>query len=304
MITPLEKQRDEAVIRRGGRKQAEDAHGGAWKVAFADFCLALMALFLVLWLMAAREQQSLKSVIRTLGGSFTEAAGGRPAVASERHGSLIDRFPEQAPLPSNPVRQTAGPAELAELARTFAALASRAGLGANMTAVVTPHGLRVTLHDTDRQGMFTLGSATPTPRFAALLRQMGAVFGGLENQMLMIGHTDSLKYADDPDGQANWSLSTDRAMAARTRLLSGGMPATTVLQVIGMADRAPLDPRAPAAPANRRIELLVLTREQAQTVSAMFGAAGAANAIAPGVNWSGEATPANLGLRSMPTGRP
>lgn len=275
------KHHDEAVIRRGGRKHDEDDHGGAWKVAFADFCLALMALFLVLWLMAARDSQSLKAVVREMAGSFSDADGNKPTVGGGPRGSLIERFAlphhgETAspgdPAAAGPRVRYDSPEELAALSRALAAMSADAGLSSNLEAVVTPFGLRVMLHDTERQGMFMLGSAKPTERFAKLLRKMGPLFARMENQMLMVGHTDSLKYADDPNGQANWSLSTSRAMAARAQLLEGGMRTESVLQVVGMADRSPLDPSNPAAATNRRIEMLILTRKQADRVAAMFGA--------------------------------
>lgn len=273
------KHNDEAVIRRGGRKHAEDDHGGAWKVAFADFCLALMALFLVLWLMAAREQQSLQAIVREMAGSFSDADGNKPTVGGGPRGSLIERFamPHHGETASpgdpaaGPRMRYDSPEELAALSRLLAAMSADAGLSSNLQAVVTPFGLRVMLHDTERQGMFMLGSATPTERFAKLLRKMGPLFARMENQMLMVGHTDSLKYANDPNGQANWSLSTSRAMAARAQLLEGGMRTESVLQVVGMADRSPLEPSKPTAAANRRIELLILTRKQADRVAAMFG---------------------------------
>ncbi|NML63317.1 OmpA family protein [Massilia sp. RP-1-19] len=267
---------DHAVFKRAGRKHEEDDHGGAWKVAFADFCLALMALFLVLWLMAAREQQSLKAVVQEMSSSFTDASGHKPSIGGGPRGSLIERFAlphhgESHSPDSAPRKMYDSPADLAELSKVLASMSADTGLSSNLEAVVMPYGLRVMLHDTEKQGMFMLGSAKPTERFVKLLRKMGPLFAKMENQMLMVGHTDSLKYADDPDGRSNWTLSTSRAMAARAQLMSGGMHAESVLQVVGMADRSPLDPSNTAASMNRRIELLILTRKQADSVAAMFG---------------------------------
>ena len=285
---PLDKKHgDGAVIKRSGRKHAEDDHGGAWKVAFADFCLALMALFLVLWLMAAREQQSLKAVVQEMSSSFTDAAGQKPSIGGGPRGSLIERFALPHHGQSNsredgaPRRMYDSPADLAELSKVLAAMSADSGLSSNLEAVVMPYGLRVMLHDTEKQGMFMLGSAKPTERFIKLLRKMGPLFAKMENQMLMVGHTDSLKYSDDPDGQSNWTLSTARAMAARSVLLAGGMHNESVLQVVGMADRSPLDPANTAASMNRRIELLILTRKQADSVAAMFGPRTKGEALSP-----------------------
>jgi len=279
---------EDAVVKRGGRKHAEDDHGGAWKVAFADFCLALMALFLVLWLMAAREQQNLKAVVQEMSSSFTDATGQKPSIdGGGPRGSLIERFalPHHGDSDSKdngaPRKMYDSPADLAELSKVLAAMSADAGLSSNLEAVVMPYGLRVMLHDTEKQGMFMLGSAKPTERFVKLLRKMGPLFAKMENQMLMVGHTDSLKYADDPDGRSNWTLSSSRAMAARAVLMGGGMHAESVLQVVGMADRSPLDPANTAASMNRRIELLILTRKQADSVAAMYGPRTKGDALSP-----------------------
>jgi len=281
VLKPLERH-EQAVFRRAARKRDDEHAGGAWKVAFADFCLALMSLFLVLWLMAARDQHSLKETMRKAQrGRVDVDSSLKPGDAGPR-GSLIAPLP--LPRQAATVRYEA-PAELAALARALDAISARAGLASNVLAIVTPFGLRVTLHDTDRLGMFERGSAEPTPRVSRLLRDMGPLFAQMENQMLVVGHTDSLPYLTDGDGGAysNWTLSSDRAMAARAQLLLGGMRRHSVLQVVGMADRAPLDSADASAAVNRRIDMLVLTRAQADSVAAMFGGpAATAPAHAPG----------------------
>jgi chemotaxis protein MotB len=132
--------------------------------------------------------------------------------------------------------------------------------------------LRVLVHDTDNQGMFERGSSTPNEHFRRLLRRMGPLFARMSNQMLVVGHTDSMQYSDRGyAGFSNWTLSSDRAMVARSNLLAGGMPKGSVLQVVGMADRAPMDTNDATAGINRRIELLILTAGQSRAVTAMFG---------------------------------
>jgi chemotaxis protein MotB len=276
---PHDKDHQQTVVKRGGRRQDDVDHGGAWKVAFADFCLALTALFLVLWLMAARQQQALAKIVQDTVTGQIEGPGSKPDIGSNSRGSLIERF--ELPRMSGDGPGKGGkervsydsPQDLARLSQTLQKLSEEAGLGANLSAVVTPTGLRVMLHDTDRQGMFMRGSPLPTPRFGRLLRAMGPLFERMENQMLIVGHTDSVQYADAGHGAySNWTLSTNRGLAARAELLDGGMRKESVLQVVGMADRAPLDPSNTRADANRRIELLIMTRSQAATVAGMFGA--------------------------------
>lgn len=277
---------ESTIVKRGGGKHQHDEHGGAWKVAFADFCLALMALFLVLWLIAAREQQNLKAIVRDATDSgMLEGQGQKPAIASEPSGSLIERFEvprtgnagtSNPGSPSAPKVAYENPSDLAALSKALTELSVNAGLAANLATVVTPYGLRVMLHDTDQQGMFMRGSALPTGRFARLLQKMGPLFAQMRNQMLIIGHTDSSRYAGpDKGGYSNWALSTDRALAARAQLLTGGMQSSTILQVVGMADRGPLHPEDPLDGMNRRIELLILTSAQSRAVASMFGAPGA-----------------------------
>ncbi|MCC7712807.1 OmpA family protein [Janthinobacterium lividum] len=296
VLKPHEKH-EQAIIKRAGRKHDDDGHGGAWKVAFADFCLALLSLFLVLWLMAAREQQAMKEIMMDASASSRqgEGQGVMPEQSGGPRGSLIERFPmprkgsgdtrtegkqmQDGKAGSAPQNQTKvsyqSPEDLMALSRALDKLSDEAGLKSNLQSVITPYGLRVMLHDTDKQGMFVRGSAVPTDRFRKLLRQMGPVFAQMENQMLIVGHTDSLQYANNGyEGYSNWTLSANRAMSARAQLLIGSMSPDSVLQVVGMADRAPLDVKNASAGINRRIELLILTRGQADSIAAMFGMAG------------------------------
>jgi chemotaxis protein MotB len=291
-----DKHHDQTIVKRGGGKHDHDEHGGAWKVAFADFCLALLSLFLVLWLMAAREKEALQKMTKDAAAGQLEGPGKRPEIATAPSGSLIERFPtmHDGMGPAQGTGATAdmrisydSPADLKSLSKKLEKMSEEAGLASNLQSEVTPYGLRVMLHDTDRQGMFMRGSALPTGRFARLLQKMGPLFAQMENQMLIVGHTDSVQYAfAEKTGLSNWSLSSNRAMAARAQLLTGGMRSDSVLQVVGMADRAPLDDKQTDAGINRRIELMILTRAQSRSVAAMFGAPGATEQILEGVSVS------------------
>ncbi|MET0268720.1 MAG: flagellar motor protein MotB [Duganella sp.] len=297
MLKPHEKGHDQTIVKRGGGKHKHDDHGGAWKVAFADFCLALMCLFLVLWLIAARNTEALEQVMTESDGAKTDQGKGvMPEQVGGPRGSLIDRYPmpETGSTDDPGDKRATGevgqgngepaseikpekvkyetPEDLRKLSKTLTRMSDEFGLTANLDAVVTPYGLRVMLHDTDKQGMFVRGSAVPTDKFRALLRKMGPLFARMENQMLIVGHTDSLQYADTSYAAfSNWTLSANRAMSARAQLLAGSMNPESVLQVVGMADRAPLDVKRADAGLNRRIELLILTTAQAKTIASMFG---------------------------------
>jgi len=299
-VATNDKHHEQTIIKRGGGKHDHDEHGGAWKVAFADFCLALLSLFLVLWLMAAREKEAIQSMTRDAAAGQLEGPGNRPEIATAPRGSLIERFPTmhdgQGPAQGTGAGGTTAadarvsydsPADLKSLSKKLEKMSEEAGLAANLQSEVTPYGLRVMLHDTDRQGMFMRGSALPTGRFARLLQKMGPLFAQMENQMLVVGHTDSVQYTfAEKTGMSNWSLSSNRAMAARAQLLQGGMRSDSVLQVVGMADRAPLDAKQTDAGINRRIELMILTRAQSRSVAAMFGQPGATETLLEGVSVS------------------
>jgi chemotaxis protein MotB len=286
----------QAVVKRVSRRHGEEGHGSAaWKVAFADFCLALLALFLVMWLMASRQAEHLQELLKAAGGSLIDEGRGKISMSlGGPRGSLIDRNP----LPSDGdtlskravnsgEREPAGPgegmrlskahyeshADMIELSQVLAALGAEVGLSSNVRTIITPYGLRVLMHDTDKQGMFERGSSSPNERFRRLLKKLGPLFKQIDNQMLIVGHTDSLQYADQSyTAFSNWTLSSQRAMAARSYLLAGGMPAKSVLQVVGQADTAPINAEDTTASENRRIELLILTRGQAQSIAQMFGA--------------------------------
>ncbi len=286
---------DAAVIKRVSRKHDDEGHGGAWKVAFADFCLALMCLFLVLWVLAAREKERVEEWMQSAGGDLiNESSGRKMESAGGPRGSLIDREPlpkgeggsaSRDDTPRLTKKHVDSPAELQELAQVLAKMSEQSGLAGNLQTVITPYGLRVMLHDTDKQGMFDRGSAIVNERFRQLLHKMGPVFAGIENQLLIVGHTDALQYAGRTSAAfSNWTLSSQRAMAARVQLLDGGMSADSILQVVGMAERAPLDTGNPKADVNRRIELLVLTSRQAQAVASMFGMPGETTPLMDGVD--------------------
>lgn len=270
----------DVVIKKGGSKHQHDDHGGAWKVAFADFCLALMCLFLVLWVLAARDKEELEAALSGGGAKSMAFQGdGDRMIGEFQPGQLIPKDPI---VPPKPQEKTGGqpdakklldsPEELAELSRRVRKAGAQIGLSEHITAVVTAEGLRILVHDTDKAGMFRSGSAEVMPAFAQLLRRIGPMFQEIDNQLVIAGHTDAVPYqTKSVYAASNWSLSTDRALVARAHLLAGGMPTSSVLQIIGMADAALLNAQQPASPTNRRVELLVTTKDHAHHVRETFG---------------------------------
>lgn len=299
----------EIVVKKGGGKHQHEEHGGAWKVAFADFCLALMCLFLVMWVLAARDKEDLELAMAGGGAqNMTNQGMGEHMIGEYQPGQIIPREPitekyqERTGAQPEAKKVLESPQELAALAQRVQEAGQQVGLGDHLTAVVTAEGLRILIHDTDRRGMFRLGSAEPTPSFAQLLRRIGPMFQEIDNQLVIAGHTDALPFQSNyPGAASNWSLSMFRALAARAQMLGGGMPEASVLQVIGMADVALVDPAQPAAAVNRRVELLVTTRGHAGNVRQTFGPLPAPQRepLTPGLESSRANTPLLDKLRQM-----
>lgn len=250
----------ETIVKRGRSHAHDDDHGGSWKVAFADFCLALMCLFLVLWLLNAREDEAVRDMGRS---TMFEGSTG----LLDGQGGHI----ESLHVPPEATRVYETREDLEELAERLRQLGEEAGLEENLGLEVTDAGLRVMLHDTERRGVFRLGSAIPTERFRDLLRRLGTLFAGVGNPILVVGHTDAVPYRSAIGTRSNWHLSSERALSARTLLLDGGMPSGAILQSVGMADNAPLTPDDPDAAVNRRIEFMILGPARARAIRQMFG---------------------------------
>jgi chemotaxis protein MotB len=290
----------EVVIKKSGGKHKHEEHGGAWKVAFADFCLALMCLFLVLWVLAARDKEQIEAAMAGGGAqNMTFQGAGERMIGEFQPGQLIPKEPIVPPKPQEKTgaepdakKLLDSPDELAELSRRIRKAGAQIGLTEHITTVVTAEGLRILLHDTDKQGMFRTGSAQVMPAFAQLLHRIGPMFQEIDNQLVIAGHTDGVPFqSTQVFGASNWSLSTDRALVARAHLLQGGMPAASVLQVIGMADAALFDAQQPMAAANRRVELLVTTKDHALQVQDTFGPLPERQLLAPDLESSVIDTP-------------
>jgi chemotaxis protein MotB len=227
------------VIRR--KKGHGGHHGGAWKVAYADFVTALMALFIVLWLVSSSEK--VKQAVQTyfqdptgtgkLAGTTLSGKGEGLMVKPDDMAKLKDRI-EQA------MRQ----------------LPKFELLKNNITLTVTPEGLRIELLETRNGLFFDSGSAQVSPRGDEILRLLASQLKLLPNQLLLEGHTDAQPYASDT-GYSNWELSTDRANTARRVFQACGVPMDKIAQVRGFADRQLRNKADPDDPANRRISVIV-----------------------------------------------
>ena len=148
-----------------------------------------------------------------------------------------------------------------KIEKMLASNASLAALGGQIRLDMTKEGLRIQIVDEGNRPMFDSGSAVVKPYMRDLLREIGVALMDVENKISLDGHTDRQSYGNAARGYSNWELSADRANATRRELMAAGMPEEKLARVVGMGSSLPLDPQNPNAPANRRITLLVMTKE-------------------------------------------
>lgn len=275
------------IIIKRVKKQAHGYHGGAWKVAYADFVTAMMAFFLVMWILGAgtREQKAaISEYFRNPSmtpGSATVAPPGQmgPGGASDAavqlggamdlsHGPGKDRHngPPGAASKEEIDKQARAQekARLQELMQQLhAAIQNSQALAPfkdQLLLDITSEGLRIQIVDKLNRPMFDLGSAKLKDYTRAILGELGTFINRVPNRISITGHTDDAPYINERD-YSNWELSTDRANAARRALLAGGMDKGKTARVVGLAASVPLDKTHPDNPINRRISIIVMTRE-------------------------------------------
>ena len=285
----------EVIIRRRSKKGHEEAHGGAWKVAFADFTLAMMALFMVLWIVQPRMELSNPSYGDQESNPLVDGGAGifdgtstspleldgipiRPAPRQERK--------ERAEADGS--QRYGSPEELKTLAELMREVASEVDALANLEVEVVPQGLRILIKDDQQRFMFERGSATLNPHFRKLLGVLAGVLVKVDNKLIISGHTDATAYRQQ-NGYNNWNLSGDRALRARQALVEAGMASDSVLQVTAQADVMPLRPEDPQNGANRRVEILLLTTSAEALYKELFGDSyGHARVSESGATYHGE----------------
>jgi len=216
-------------------------HGGAWKVAYADFVTAMMALFIVLWLL-----NSSKQVQVAVGGYFKDPTGRSKKVGSNLMGSGESFSLTKENMPR--LKE-----ELQKAVRTMADFDK---FKDQLEMTVTAEGLRIELLETESGTFFESGRPTPSPNGVELLDRLAEELGKLPNKVSVEGHTDSKPFAGEGD-YGNWELSADRANAARRLMQAHGLRSDQVTQVRGFADQHLRRPDAPLDASNRRISVIV-----------------------------------------------
>ena len=281
------------VIKKVKKGGGHGHHGGAWKVAYADFVTAMMAFFLLMWLINTTSPEQKRgiadyfapaSVSQTMSGAGGILAGTALGADGSKNAGSSDVIEELAPSSQNPndgdskdgskpkTPEEAAAAALADeqtkqeeaafasaaqsLRQAMQSMPELAELSKNIIVDETPEGLRIQLIDQEGRSMFNTGSAQPNDRAKLLLRAISKVINQLPNRISVYGHTSASSGGVKPAG--DWQLSAARADSSRAVLQSAGVDADRVYQVSGKATSEPLYPDDPMLPGNRRIAIVLL----------------------------------------------
>jgi chemotaxis protein MotB len=270
-------------------------HGGAWKVAYADFVTAMMALFIVLWLMSSTSKQTKEEIA----GYFNDPKG-----TAAKHGS------DGKPVPDKPgeekEKQMAAMVGLkAQLLKAIQDINLLNKLKKQIEITVTEEGLRIELVEDSKGTFFEVGSAQPTAALEEILKVLATQLKTLPNKISIEGHTDAQQYANKLGTYGNWELSTDRANVARRVMQGDGIGVDQVSQVRGFADQRLHIPLKPFDAANRRVSLVVQNLPEPDKPAATETAANEAPAT-PGHEKPSAGTPVEgvKGEKSVKTEKP
>jgi chemotaxis protein MotB len=228
------------IIIRKKADHHDDEHGGAWKVAYADFVTAMMALFIVLWLLSASEK-----VQKAVGGYFQDPTG-----QGRQTGTTTSGVSETLSLSEKQLNELKD-----KVQQAMKQIPALKDMQNQIKMTITAEGLRIDLLETKRGLFFENGDPRPTEAGGELLKVLATELGKLPNKIVIEGHTDSTPYGR-PD-YSNWELSADRANAARRILTDSGLSAGRISQVRGFADQRLLLKDDPTNPSNRRISIIV-----------------------------------------------
>lgn len=297
------------IIVKRVKKVAGGHHGGAWKIAFADFATAMMAFFLVMWLMssATPEQKKLISGYFQDPIGFTESAsphvidlGGTPTPSPDRTlNPELEPAQSEAQIDSDQVETFAEQLERERLELLLQELQNKVDENPELQKFkdqilfeITQDGLRIQIMDAENRPMFALGSAQLQPYFEDILLALVDTIAAVPNKISVSGHTDAKPFSGRSDF-GNWELSAGRANAARRTLVIGGYPEDQIARVVGYASSALFDRKDPLNPVNRRIDILVLTKKAQRSIEDEQPAATDSTGAAEGeVAPSGGAVPA------------
>ena len=284
------------IVIKKVKKGGHGHHGGSWKVAFADFATAMMAFFLLMWLMGSTSEEQKGAIseyfnnpsavpgtstvpsptsINGPGGASTSMI--RLGGGMELHRTAAERDPNNVvtAMEATSAEQAEKAAEkldaerlqslLDQLKQAIDERESLAKFKDQILLDITPEGVRIQIIDHERRSMFPLGSAALEPFADNILRELTTIIDKVPNRISISGHTDVRPYGRP--NYSNWELSADRANAARRSLISGGLSADKVGRVVGLASSVLLEPQAPESPINRRISIVVMNKRTEDAIA-------------------------------------
>jgi chemotaxis protein MotB len=276
------------IIIKKVKKGGHGHHGGAWKIAYADFVTAMMAFFLLMWLLGSTSKEDLEGIaqyfknplmVSLSGGSST---GDRTSVIKGGGQDLtrVDGQVKKAEVVDpEEVKKRLREQEAKRMQETKEKLEKMIEqdnvlkeFKNQLKIDLTPEGLRIQIVDQDKRPMFDLASARMAPYAEAILRKVAPIVNELPNKITILGHTDSRPFGNGRGDYTNWELSADRANAARRMLNASGIAEGKVMRISGLADSVPFNPADPADPINRRISIILLKKEVEEQYIANTGA--------------------------------
>jgi len=271
------------IIIKRVRKGGHGRHGGAWKIAYADFVTAMMAFFLLMWLLGSTTEGDKKGIadffnaplrVSLMGGSgsgdSSHVVRGGGTDLSRSTGQVKDGDIESKRRLLN-IKALQAEQRRAEAARlesvkqrvedALAASPKTAAMKSQIRLDMTKDGLRIQIVDEQSRPMFDSGSAIVKPYMRELLREIGHALSDVPNRITLEGHTDAQPFSGGERGYSNWELSADRANASRREIVVGGLPEDRMVQVQGLASSKLFVPGDPASPMNRRISIIVMNQD-------------------------------------------
>ncbi len=277
------------IIIKRVKKGGHSAHGGAWKIAYADFVTAMMAFFLLMWLLGSTTEGDKKGIADYFGSplkiallssgsgagdsSHVVKGGGQDLTRTTGQVKRGDTTADRATINLRVLKAEQARAEIARLEQLKEKIEEKLAANPKLEAMLgqikldmVADGLRIQITDQEGRPMFTSGSGDVQWYMRDLLREIGAVLAEVPNRLTLEGHTDSLPFSAGGRGYSNWELSADRANASRRELVAGGLAEDQVLRVQGLAASTPYDRKDPTSPANRRISLIVMNREAEERI--------------------------------------
>ena len=276
------------IIIKKVKKGGHAAHGGAWKIAYADFVTAMMAFFLLMWLLGSTTEGDKKGIaeyfqsplrVSMLGGSGSGDSssvvrgGGKDLTRETGQVKEGESAAKRASYTLRALKEEQRKAEKSRLEQlktkveeVLAENPKLAALGGQIRLDMTKEGLRIQIVDEGNRPMFDSGSAVVKPYMRELLQELGSVLTEVPNRLTVEGHTDAQPFSAGDKGYSNWELSADRANASRRELVAGGLSEARMLRVQGLAASKLLDTKDPSGALNRRISIIVMNRDAEDAV--------------------------------------